>query len=196
MSSISTKPKWVLWYLLSRIQFVLHLKHKWRIVLRKHYIISSHLLRSLHRLLFFLQAGKKKRERENEKDITIGYEVLYGLVSAMCPLQSGFSMFLVPWKIHALWTSLVTQWLRIHLPMQGTRVRALVQEDPTCLGAAKSVSHNHWACALEPTSHNYWAHVPRARALQQEKLLQWEAHSPQLEKVRAQQWRPNTAKNK
>ena len=28
-------------------------------------------------------------------------------------------------------TSLVAQWLRIHLPMQGTRVRALGQEDPT-----------------------------------------------------------------
>ena len=27
--------------------------------------------------------------------------------------------------------SLVVQWLRIRLPMQGTRVRALVQEDPT-----------------------------------------------------------------
>ena len=29
-------------------------------------------------------------------------------------------------------TSLVAQWLRIHLPMQGTRVRVLVWEDPTC----------------------------------------------------------------
>ena len=31
--------------------------------------------------------------------------------------------------------SLVAQWLRIRLPMQGTRVRALVWEDPTCRGA-------------------------------------------------------------
>ena len=29
-------------------------------------------------------------------------------------------------------TSLVTQWLRIPLPIQGTRVQALVREDPTC----------------------------------------------------------------
>ena len=29
-------------------------------------------------------------------------------------------------------TSLVAQWLRIRLPMQGTRVRALVWEDHTC----------------------------------------------------------------
>ena len=39
--------------------------------------------------------------------------------------------------------SLVAQWLRIRLPMQGTRVRALVQEDPTCRGATKPVRHNY-----------------------------------------------------
>ena len=39
--------------------------------------------------------------------------------------------------------SLVAQWLRIHLPMQGTRVRALVREDPTCSGATKPMSHNY-----------------------------------------------------
>ena len=39
--------------------------------------------------------------------------------------------------------SLVAQWLRIRLPMQGTRVRALVREDPTCRGATKPVCHNH-----------------------------------------------------
>ena len=41
--------------------------------------------------------------------------------------------------------------------MQGTRVRSLAGEDPTCLVAVK------------PVSHNYWAPAPRARALQQEK---------------------------
>ena len=40
-------------------------------------------------------------------------------------------------------TSLMVQWLRIHLPMQGTQVRALVQEDPTCRGATKPVRHNY-----------------------------------------------------
>ena len=39
--------------------------------------------------------------------------------------------------------SLVAQWLRIHLPMQGTRVQALVREDSTCCGAAKPMSHNY-----------------------------------------------------
>ena len=40
-------------------------------------------------------------------------------------------------------SSLVAQWLRIRLPMQGTQVRALVQEDPTCRGATKPVRHNY-----------------------------------------------------
>ena len=34
-------------------------------------------------------------------------------------------------------TSLVAQWLKICLPMQGTRVRALVWEDPTCCNWAR-----------------------------------------------------------
>ena len=96
------------------------------------------------------------------------------------------------WKIYSLKNtffraSLVMQWLRIHLPMQGTRVRALVREYPTCHGATKPMCHNYWACALEPASYNYWsphdttteACMPRACALQQEKPLQWEARAPQ-----------------
>ena len=39
--------------------------------------------------------------------------------------------------------SLVAQWLRICLPMQGTWVQALVWEDPTCHGATKPVRHNY-----------------------------------------------------
>ena len=78
-------------------------------------------------------------------------------------------------KKRELGTSLVAQWLRICLPMQGTRVWALVREDPTCHGATKPV-HNYWACALEPASCNYWrphattteAHTPRAHAPQRE----------------------------
>ena len=46
-------------------------------------------------------------------------------------------------KKYMIGTSLVAQWLRIHLPMQGTQVRALVPEDPTCRGAAKPVHHNY-----------------------------------------------------
>ena len=43
--------------------------------------------------------------------------------------------------------SLVAQWLRVCLPVQGTQVRALVWEDPTCRRAAGPVSHSYWACA-------------------------------------------------
>ena len=47
--------------------------------------------------------------------------------------------------IKKMWygTSLVAQWLRIRLPMQGTLVRALVRDDPTCHGATKPVRHNY-----------------------------------------------------
>ena len=71
--------------------------------------------------------------------------------------------------------------------MQGTRVWALVGEDPTCCGATKPVRHNYWACVprahepqlLSPRATTTEAHVLRARAPQQEKPLQWEAHAPQ-----------------
>ena len=49
--------------------------------------------------------------------------------------------------------------------MQGTRVRALVQEDPTCCRATKPMRHNYCARALEPASHNYRAHVPQLTEL-------------------------------
>ena len=39
-------------------------------------------------------------------------------------------------------TSLMAQWLRIRLPMQGTQVQSLVWEDPTCCGATKPSHHN------------------------------------------------------
>ena len=50
--------------------------------------------------------------------------------------------------------------------MQGTQVRALVQEDPTRCGAAKLVSHNYWArvpqllkpAHLEPVLRNKRSH--------------------------------------
>ena len=111
-------------------------------------------------------------------------------------------------------TSLVAQWLRICLPMQGTWVRSLVREDPTCHGATKPMRHNYWACALEPESHNYWsphsttteACAPRACALHATReatairslctATKSSPHLPQLEKVIAQQQRPDRAKNK
>ena len=58
--------------------------------------------------------------------------------------------------------------------MQGTRVRALVWEDPTCRGATKPMRHNY--CVLQLLK------PPRLELmLRNEKPLQWEA--------RALQWR-------
>ena len=83
--------------------------------------------------------------------------------------------------------------------MQGTGVRSLVPEDPTCHGAAKPVRHNYRAHVpqlLSPCTTTTAAHVPRARAPQQEKPLRWEAHAPQQKVAPAQQRRPNAAKKK
>ena len=60
----------------------------------------------------------------------------YGLWVTMC--QGSFID-----SNNGVGTSLVAQWLRIHLPMQGTQVQALAQEDPTCRGATKPVHHNY-----------------------------------------------------
>ena len=59
-------------------------------------------------------------------------------------------------------TSLVVQWIRIHLPMQGTWVWSLLWGGSTC-GATKTVCHNYWTWTytLNPVSPSY-----RAPALQ------------------------------
>ena len=49
----------------------------------------------------------------------------------------------VPFERTYMGTSLVAQWLRICLPMQGTWVQSLVQEDPTYHRAAKPARHNY-----------------------------------------------------
>ena len=57
-------------------------------------------------------------------------------------------------RLHAPGTSQVAEWLRICLPMQGTCVRSLVQEDPTCHGTTKPMHPNCWAHTpqlLKPT---------------------------------------------
>ena len=56
--------------------------------------------------------------------------------------------------------------------MQGTRVRSLLQEDPTCCEAANPVGHSYWASGSETMS-------PNSSAQQQKKPLQCEAGTPQ-----------------
>ena len=52
----------------------------------------------------------------------------------------------------------MVHWLGIHLSVQGTRIRSLVQEDPTCCGAARPASHDDWACTLDPAPWNKRSH--------------------------------------
>ena len=58
--------------------------------------------------------------------------------------------------------------------MQRTLAQSLVQEDPTCCGAAKPVHLSAWAHGLQLLK----PARPGAGALQQEKPMQWEAHVP------------------
>ena len=55
-------------------------------------------------------------------------------------------------------TSLVAQWLRIRLPLQGTRVQFLVRElDPTCMPRLRvhmPQLRSTYATTKEPASHN------------------------------------------
>jgi len=52
-------------------------------------------------------------------------------------------------------TSLVVHWVRILLPMQGTRVLSLVWEEPTRRERTKPECHKYLARALEPEGSNY-----------------------------------------
>ena len=85
----------------------------------------------------------------------------------------------------------MAQWLGIHLPMQEAWVPSLVREDPTSCWTTKPSHHNYWnLCALGPPSRM----SPRAASteglasgacgLQQERPLQREARTPQLESNR------------
>ena len=106
------------------------------------------------------------------------------------------------------WISLMVQWIRIGLSMQGTPIWSLVQKDCTCLGATKPRGPSYWADALDPRSRNYQAHglqllklsllEPSTReATAMRSLCTTTKSSPcslPLEKAHVQQWRPSTAK--
>ena len=71
---------------------------------------------------------------------------MYPTVSPATPIFT-YKMF--------IGTSLVVQWVRIHLLMQGTRVRSLVREDKICRRATKPMRLHSWSlCALEPVLSN------------------------------------------
>ena len=61
----------------------------------------------------------------------------------MTPLSSKNFLKYPSYKIETRGTSLAVQWLRIHLLMQGTRVRSLIREDSTGHRATESMCHNY-----------------------------------------------------
>ena len=102
-----------------------------------------------------------------------------------------------------LWTSLVAQWIRICLPVQGTQVWFLVQKIP------RAADHpSPWVTTIEHVLWSLWAAPADAQASsghtpQLEKPPQWEACalqlerspcSPQREKACSQHRRPRATK--
>ena len=102
-------------------------------------------------------------------------------------------------------TSLVIQWIRILLPMQGAQVQSLVQEDSTCQAKPKALVLQ----LLSPHSRAHKLQLLKSVCLEAvlttREALQWEAGAPQqraalacchLEKSRTQQQRLSATKNK
>ena len=83
--------------------------------------------------------------------------------------------------------SLVTQWWRIHLPMQETWIGSLSRENPACHGATKSMRRNSWSLC----TYSLCPATGEAREPQLESSL----HSMQLEKKAAQQQRPKESES-
>ena len=82
--------------------------------------------------------------------------------------------------------------MRVCLPVQGTRVRALVWGDPACRGATEPVSHKLLSlCVWSLCSAAREAAIVRGPC----NALKSGPHLPQLEKALAQKRRPNTAIN-
>ena len=67
--------------------------------------------------------------------------------------------------------------------MQGTLLQSLVQEEPTCHGADEPMATSAEPALESPGATTTEAHAPRACAPQEGKVLQWEAHSSQLEGI-------------
>ena len=87
----------------------------------------------------------------------------------------------------------MAQLLRILLPTQGTQVRSLVGEDPTCCGATKPACRNYWS----PGAESLCSATREATATRSPcTSTKSSSRSTQLEKAHVQQRRPNTAKNK
>ena len=87
---------------------------------------------------------KESLSQIQQNQVILLIREVQNIISTLKPIESTLELLL-----KGSGASPVAQRLRIRLPMQGTQVRALVQEDPTCRGATK------------PVRHNYWTHVPQ-----------------------------------
>ena len=91
-------------------------------------------------------------------------------------------------------SSLVAQWIRIHLPMQGTQVRSLVREDFTWCGTSKPVCHTaECPCCNSWSPHTlslYSATYEVISTRSPHTTMQSSPYSPQLEKAAWKQQRP------
>ena len=88
-------------------------------------------------------------------------------------------------------TSLVAQWIKIHLPMQGTQVQSPVQEDSTGQGATKP----HAPLLLKPTCPAPMLCNKRSTTVRSlHTAMKSSPRSPELERAHAKHRRPSTAK--
>ena len=83
--------------------------------------------------------------------------------------------------------SLVAQWLKIHVPMQGTQLCSLVWEDSICHGATKPTCQNYWS----PSAHDKRRHRNEKPTHHKRRVC---PRSPQLQKTHSQQQRSSTVK--
>ena len=100
-------------------------------------------------------------------------------------------------NIYVCQTSLVVQWIRIHLLMHRTWIWALLREDSIRCGATKPMYQTYWGRELQllrPSAVITEACEPLLRNKKSQLQLESSAHLLQLEKARVQQWRPSIAK--
>ena len=90
----------------------------------------------LHYMKNLLQS-KRNHQRSEKKNPTECEKILTNHVSDKELIPKIYK------ELIRLGASLVAQWLRIHLPMQGTWVQALVWENPTRRRATKPMRHNY-----------------------------------------------------
>ena len=99
-----------------------------------HYIENSKYWERSKLLSFYMQTVPPDNQMADEGKL---------LFKEIFQLKSKEGMIMIELKHHHFGTSLLAQWLKIRLPMQGTQVRALLWEDPTCHGATKLVRQNY-----------------------------------------------------